>query len=221
MPVVITHLSKYGADRACLAGVNLDNGAFVRVKDPWGNFPLRADLTVAGRHLALGDVIGFYAVADQAPHPHHENVRLVPGTLRLHEPECVEVLRDALERVLSPSLAQAIGCEPTQTAVGNSCGFLTPAHTLCVLEATDVLEVVVDPYDAAKVKISWQTDGCTIRSCLDDVRFYADNAHPNAEVVAGLGRAAEAADRCLMACSVAWREDRYWLLIAGLHVLPN
>lgn len=217
MEIAVTHISKYSASQACLAGIDLSTGDFVRVKDRWGGFPERGDLTVDGRHLTFGDIIGFRTTDCGVAPPHCENVGFV-GNIHLLEsgvnwPAIVEE-----SGCVSESIAVGFGCTPEQSAPAKSCMFESPTRSLCIVQAESVTSIFVDNW--GKPRIRWGTDGLTITSGLDDIRVFPTNAGHDPDVVSSMDNQTKCARRTLIACSVAefWNGG-YWLLVAGVHPL--
>ncbi len=226
MEIVVTHLSKFGGTRACLAGVDLDTYGFVRVKQDNGYFPTRDDLAVAGGPIALGDVIAFDAVPLYVTAPHRENVGFAPGSLEILRHSAAAFMSEALGHVACGSLADGFDGEPVQDGHGRSCRFTEAANSLCIITPDRVTLDLADFGHGDEPRVRWWTGELKINSPLDDIRLYPDG-QLDLDAFDQIDAQVDAADQVFLACSIGgWHvapsgSAGYWLLVAGVHALHN
>ncbi len=223
MDILVTHLSKWGSDSACLAGIDVDSGRFVRLKRPDGNFPSRDELTLNGRLLGLGDAIHLSPVKLSVTLPHRENVGFVNGSLRFIGSFDHYKFADALHHKLSGDVGDGFDGEPIQSGHAKSCKFTEAGNSLCLIRATQV-EAYRDVQNSRKACVRWTSGNRTITSRLDDISLYPTNAELDATSLNNLSTNLVMADEVILACSISgWYDINpgYWVLVAGVHPIYN
>lgn len=173
MRIVVNHLTRMGAPRICVAGIDQVTERHIRPTTPSSDPITRSLLVVEGGPFVLGGIVDLGTV-QPAPSPpetedHRFSTRAITSVGRLDPAEYLELLdrvgADNLESIFGPELEQRGRSFAIEEGHGTT--------SLGVLRLQEQLDLEIDAY--GKLRLRFDDGGTPIHVGVTDLRFVEED----------------------------------------------